>query len=84
MGNNKNNPDFGLSILNINTGEIINYCIHGDWGGVFWSPDESQIAFTQWDGSNFSKPKVYILDLEKNFAFQFANDAIVGGWVLNK
>jgi len=81
---NKNNPDFGLSRLNINTGEITNYCIHGDWGGAFWSPDENQIAFTQWDDSNSSKPKVYILDLEKNLAFQIADDAIVSGWVINK
>jgi hypothetical protein len=81
---NKNNPDFGLSVLNINTGEITNYCIHGDWGGAFWSPDESQLAFTQWDGSNSSKPKVYILDLEKNLAFKIVDNAIVSGWMINK
>jgi len=81
---NINNPDFGLSILNINTGEITNYCIHGYWVGAFWSPNENQIAFTQRDGSNSSKPKVYILDLEKKLAFQIADDTIVSGWVINK
>lgn len=81
---NKNNPDFGLSILNTNTGEITNYCIHGNWGGVFWSPDGTKIAFTQWDGSNASKPKVYILDLEKKLAFKIADDATVAGWMINK
>jgi hypothetical protein len=81
---NINNPDFGLSILNVNTGEITNYCIHGSWGAIDWSPDENQIAFTQWDGFGSSKPKVYILDLEKNFAFKVGDDSIVAGWVINK
>lgn len=76
-------PNFGLSILNISTGEIVNYCIQDNWDYIYWSPDGKQIAFTRGNGFESYK-SAYILDLEKNLAFKIADDATVAGWVTNQ
>jgi hypothetical protein len=82
---NNDEINFGLSILDVNTGNIVNYCIQDTWGYVFWSPDEKQIAFTRWDGLGSSKAEVYILDLEKNLVFKVAHNTMVAGWmIINK
>jgi len=81
---NRNEPDFGLSILNVNTGKITNFCIHDNWAPIFWSPDGNQIAFTLGNGFEPLASKAYILDLEKNLAFKIADHAIVAGWMTNK
>ena len=81
---NSTQPDFGLSILNINTGEIVNYCIQDNWDHIYWSPDRKQIAFTRWGSLGSSQAKVYILDLEKNRVFKIADNATVAGWMINK
>jgi WD40-like Beta Propeller Repeat len=80
---NRNQPDFGLSILNVKTGEINNYCIHGNWSSIYWSPDGKQIAFTIGNGFEPLEAKAYIFDLEKNIAFKIADNAEVAGWVIN-
>jgi len=80
---NVSQPNFGLSILNIDTGEIVNYCIQDNWDYIYWSPDGKQIAFTR--GNGFESYKAaYILDLEENLAFKVADNATVAGWVINK
>ena len=81
---NNNEPDFGLSILNVNTGEIINSCIQDNWGWIYWSPDGKQIAFTVGSGFDALNIKSFVLDLEKNQAFKVADQAEVAGWVINK
>jgi hypothetical protein len=76
-------PKFGLSILNMDTGGIVNYCIQNNWDYIYWSPDGKQVAFTR--GNGFESYKAtYILDLEKNLAFKVADNATVAGWVTNK
>jgi hypothetical protein len=80
---NVSQPNFGLSILNINTGGIVNYCIQDNWDYIYWSPDGKQVAFTR--GNGFESYKAaYILDLENNLAFKVADNATVAGWVINK
>jgi len=81
---NRNEPDFGLSVLNIDTGEITNFCVHDNWAPIFWSPNGNQIAFTLGNGFEPLASKAYILDLEKNLAFKIADNATVAGWMINK
>jgi len=81
---NRNEPDFGVSVLNVNTGGMSNYCIHENWSLIYWSPDGKKVAFTLGNGFEPWKAKAYVLDLEKNIAIKIADNAEVAGWVVNK
>lgn len=80
---NSSEPNFGLSVLDVNTGEITNYCIDDRWDYIYWSSDGKQIAFTRGNGFEPLKSKAYILDLEKKLAFKIADNVSVKGWMIN-
>lgn len=73
-----------LAVLNIETGEVINYCIQS-YGSVdpIWSPDGTQLLVFIHDVQPQSIPRVVLVDLIDNYAAQIAEagDAVPMGWM---
>lgn len=65
-----------LSVANVKTGEVTNYCINGSY---FWSRDGKYIILTQTD-QNFQS-QVFLIDLQSADAWKIADNAMALSWV---
>jgi Tol biopolymer transport system component len=74
-----------LAALNIETGEVINYCIQS-FGSVYpiWSPDGTQLLVFLQDVQAQTIPRVVLVDLIGNYAAHMAEDGYVVpvGWMV--
>lgn len=73
-----------LSVIDMTTGNITNYCIPGSINGdsqpPIWSPDSSQLIVENYLGDN--DRRVILLDIVHNFAAQIAEDVSPVGWMV--
>jgi dipeptidyl aminopeptidase/acylaminoacyl peptidase len=78
--------DTRLAVLNIETGQVINYCIQS-YGSVYpiWSPDGTQLLVFVQDVQAQSIPRAVLIDLLGNYAAQIAEaDYLVPvGWMVS-
>jgi hypothetical protein len=75
-----------LAVLNIETGDVINYCIQS-FGSVYpiWSPDGTQVLVFIHDVQPQTIPRVVLVDLMHHYAAQIAeaSDAVPMGWMVS-
>ena len=72
-----------LSIINMETNEIIDYCIDGHIAyqfSPFWSPDNKYVAFPVFDDQKKMLSTV-ILDKQLGQAYKISDNDIVFGWM---
>jgi hypothetical protein len=69
-----------LSILDVKSGKVIDYCIDGF--SLFWSPDSRQILLHQKEKSN-SPNNIIVLDIDKEKAVRVFDNGQSGGWLSN-
>jgi Tol biopolymer transport system component len=73
-----------LLILDIQTRQVVDYCVEFNLYGVgepslIWSPDDTQILLN--DKYNKDHRRVILVDLAKGKAFPIAEDVIATGWM---
>lgn len=72
------NPRFAL--LDLTSGQVIDYCIGQGGGSIFWSPDGNQVALKVMDKENISMWYTVVVDIQKNVAVKIANQEYPIGW----
>jgi hypothetical protein len=78
-------PQWQLAIINIESGQIINYCVGGGDGGypLIWAPDGQYLAGTygmpDWYITNATR--IVLLDIKGNTATLVPGKDIVIGWM---
>lgn len=79
-----------LAVLNIETGEVINYCIkgdafadnaHGPWLPV-WSPESTQLLVISRPPEDTKVRRVVAVDIVHNYAAQINTDVEPVGWMV--
>jgi hypothetical protein len=79
------NYDWQLATLNIETGEIISYCVGGGDGSysIIWSPDGNKIISTVEKETIDGSTKIILVDLVKETANIVTTHEVVVGWMAN-
>ncbi len=74
-----------LAVLNMETGEVINYCIQS-YGSVnpIWSPDGTQLVVFVHDEQAPGIRSTVLIDLAGNYAAQIAEDVVPAGWMVSQ
>ncbi|HLO18460.1 MAG TPA: WD40 repeat domain-containing protein [Anaerolineales bacterium] len=84
--------DFRLAVLNIETGEVTNYCV---MGGPFinhettplsdpmWSPDSTQLLVVNRNPQDTKIRRVVLIDLGHSYAAQIGEDVEPVGWMVS-
>jgi hypothetical protein len=71
-----------LSVMDMKTWQVTNYCVPGVMGiggpSPIWSPDSRYVAFNDSVSTN---PHVVIVDIEQGWAAQIAGDLYPMGWL---
>ena len=78
----EDNPiDHELAVLNVESGEVTNYCITGNRTPI-WSPDGRQIAITQY---NKGVLDFMIVDIEEGIAYDITEqeNVRIEGWLVS-
>jgi len=75
-----------LAVLDIETGQVINYCITGpsEYGGLSvptWSPDSRYLVIAQWYETVSSR--TVLLDTWQGWAANVAKGVTPEGWIIN-
>jgi Tol biopolymer transport system component len=83
--------DARLAVVNIETGEVTNYCIKGDPFGnnltpdsllsPIWSPDGTQLLVISRDPEDTSVRRVVVVDIVHEYAATIAKDVMPVGWM---
>ncbi len=75
-----------LVILDIQTGQAIDYCIpseEGQWPNSVWSPSGQQIAVNTFTGYELDTLSVVIVDLNRDIAVKLPGHHAVLGWMVS-
>jgi Tol biopolymer transport system component len=79
-----------LTLLNIETGEVTNYCIKGDayadnasqpWLPI-WSPDSTQLLVISRPSEDTKVRRVVVVDILRNYAAKISADMEPQGWLV--
>jgi hypothetical protein len=77
-----------LSVLDIKSGIIKNYCISDDYGtnvtNIIWSPDSKYLVISMFDEIYPHAIKVILIDLIENTAYSIDKNIMVDGWVTSQ
>ncbi len=81
--------DLRLAVLNIETGDVTNYCVKGNPfmdnettpPGPMWSPDNTQLLVISRNPQDTTIRRVVLVDLVRNYAAQIAEDVEPVGWM---
>jgi Tol biopolymer transport system component len=81
--------DVRLAVLNIENGDVTNYCIKGDPfldiettpPGPIWSPDSTQLLVVSRNPQDAKIRRIVLMDLVRNYAAQIAEDVEPVGWM---
>ena len=79
-----------LAVLNIETGEVVNYCINGDPfadnamepSSPVWSPDSSQLLVISRPLQDTKERRVVVIDVINNYSAKINGDMEPVGWML--
>jgi hypothetical protein len=79
-----------LAVLNIETGEVTNYCIHGDAfadnayepAAPIWSPDSTQLLVISRPPEDTKVRRVVVVDVVQNYAAKINADMEPQGWMV--
>lgn len=73
-----------LGIINVDNGEISNYCIRG-YGEIFWSPDGNSLILSAEDVDNprSGNTDIFLLNLEDFWGIRLIENANAAGWLLS-
>jgi Tol biopolymer transport system component len=84
--------DARLGVLNIETGEVTNYCIRGDsfddattpnsLAEPVWSPDSNQLLVISRNPQDVSIRRVVLIDIIRQYAAQIGEDVEPVGWMV--
>jgi Tol biopolymer transport system component len=82
--------DSHLAVLNIETGEVTNYCVKGDpfadnamqSSPSIWSPDSTQLLVISRIPEDTKIRRVVVVDIENNYAAQINQDMEPVGWMV--
>ena len=80
-------PQWDLAVLNIETGEITDYCLGGGDGSfdIFWSPSGDQLITTYIMPNNAltNETRILLINMQNNSAKLLLSKQIVLGWMTN-
>lgn len=82
--------DLRLAVLNIENGDVTNYCIKGDPfldvettpPGPIWSPDSTQLLVVSRNPQDTNIRRVVLVDLVREYAAQIGEDIEPVGWMV--
>lgn len=86
-----NFPDARLAVLNIQTGEVTNYCLKGapfanaaleSLLAPIWSPDSTQLLIVDRDPRDEDRRRAIVVDITKPFAVKVAENVEPVGWMV--
>ncbi len=76
--------DEHIAVVNVNTGQTIDYCLPSVGLPPIWSPDSNKIAFASGNSTDIQhRWRTVVLDLENEYAIQVADTMLPLGWMIS-
>ena len=77
-------PEPLFTVVDTSSDVITNYCITGNRGGLYWSPNGKYLALNAQPQNDSKNPSVIIVDFENSIAYRIISQHWVDGWISNE